>query len=86
MWPLGSLSGSEYTPTSLIKSTSRPVSSLTSLKTADSTVSPHSTNPPGNAHDILYGSYFRLINTIESSSHSITASTVKKGVFIQSRP
>ncbi len=40
-------------------STSRPVSSLTSLKTADSTVSPNSTNPPGKAHDPLYGSYFR---------------------------
>jgi hypothetical protein len=56
---------------------SRPVSSLASLKTADSTVSPHSTKPPGNAHEPLYGSFFRLIKTIESSSHIITASTVK---------
>ena len=49
---------------------------------ADSTVSPYSTNPPGNAHDPPYGSNFRLIKTIESFSHSITASIVKKGVFI----
>lgn len=83
--PRGSLSGFEYTPTIPFNSISRPVSSLVSLKAADSTVSPYSTKPPGKAHEPAYGEFLRFISTKESLS-VITVSTVKRGFLMGTLP
>jgi hypothetical protein len=48
---------------------------------AISTVSPYSTNPPGNAQEPLKGGFLRITNTTELFC-IITVSTVKRGFLI----
>ncbi len=57
------------------------VSSKASLIHARSTVSPTSTNPPGNASSPLKGGFFLRIRTIEFRGNNIRASTATNGVI-----
>src|SRR5438093_3869813 len=85
VWPLGSRSGSEYTPTSPATRTSRPVSSFISRTIATSVVSPSSTPPPGSACIPRNGGCPRMTVTSFPSS-SRTPSTASRGWPTRSLP
>ena len=68
----------EYTFTSLLSVTIRPVSSFTSRIKASCSVSTFRILPPGNYHCPLTGSFFRRRNKY-LSSFNMTASTEEMG-------